>query len=94
MHSTSDGRGQKSRPAGFFNGYHRPGALYMGVVATDEVPHLKAVEVEWKFNSSIFNPLTWRILTTPQIFVKKVTVEALEINERYHIFYKDFLSKI
>ncbi|XP_023313050.1 pancreatic triacylglycerol lipase isoform X2 [Anoplophora glabripennis] len=81
MHSTSDGRGQKSRPAGFISGYHKPGALHVGVVATDEVPHLKAVEVEWKYNSSLFNPLTWRILTTPKIFINKVTVEALEINE-------------
>lgn len=82
MHSTSNGRGRKSQPAGYISGYHEPGALYMGVVATDQVPHLKSIEIEWKHNTSLFNPLTWRILTDPKIYVKKVIVEALETNER------------
>ncbi|KAJ8931802.1 hypothetical protein NQ314_015258 [Rhamnusium bicolor] len=82
MHSTSDGKGVKSNPVGFVSGYHEPGALYMGVVATDEIPHLKAVEIEWKYNSSLFNPLTWRMFSTPKIFLKKVTVEVLGIDER------------
>ncbi|CAH1990804.1 unnamed protein product [Acanthoscelides obtectus] len=82
MHSTSDGKGFKSEPAGFFSGFHEPGGIYMGVVATDEVSHLKAIEIEWKYNSSLFNPLTWRILSTPKIYLKKVTVESLELDQR------------
>ncbi|XP_056638643.1 pancreatic triacylglycerol lipase-like isoform X2 [Diorhabda carinulata] len=81
MHGTSDGRGSKTEPIGFISGFHEPGELYTGVVATDPVPHLKAIEIEWKYNSSLFNPLTWRILTTPKIFLKKITVEGMEIGE-------------
>lgn len=82
MHSTSDGKGQKSLPVGFVSGFHEPGGFFTGVVAAEEIPNLKAVEIEWRYNSSLFNPLTWRILTTPKIFLKKITVEALEIDER------------
>ncbi|CAG9862325.1 unnamed protein product [Phyllotreta striolata] len=81
MHSTSNGRGRKSTPVGFVSGFHEPGSLYMGVVATDSVPHLRAVEIEWRFNSSLFNPLTWRLWTQPQIYLKKITVESLENEE-------------
>lgn len=86
MHSTIDGKGKKTTPVGFVSGFYEPGASFISVVATDAVPHLKAVEIEWRYNSSLFNPLTWRILTTPKIFLKKVTVEALEINERYESY--------
>lgn len=82
MHSTSDGRGEKSLPVGFKSGFHQPGASYTAVVATDEVPDLKAVEIVWKYDSSFFNPLTWRLFNTPKVFIKKVTVDALELNKR------------
>lgn len=81
MHGTTDGRGHKTNPVGFVSGFHEPGGLYMAVVATDSVPHLRAVELEWRYNSSLFNPLTWRILATPRIYLKKITVEALENEE-------------
>lgn len=83
MHGTTDGRGHKTNPVGFVSGFHEPGGLYMAVVATDSVPHLRAVELEWRYNSSLFNPLTWRILATPRIYLKKITVEALENEERW-----------
>ncbi|KAJ8982425.1 hypothetical protein NQ317_007773 [Molorchus minor] len=89
MHSTSDGKGHKSNPVGFVNGYHEPGAVHMGVVAANEVRHLRAIEIEWKYDSSFFNPLTWRILSTPKIFIKKVIVEGLESNERITVCPKD-----
>lgn len=82
MHSTSDGKGVKSTTVGFRSGFHEPGASYTAVVATDEVPDLRAIEIEWKYNSSFFNPLTWRLLHTPKVFLKKVTVDALELNKR------------
>ncbi|CAG9760514.1 unnamed protein product [Ceutorhynchus assimilis] len=78
MHSTTDGSGFKTAPAGFVSGYYEPGGIYMKVVATDEVMDLKAVEVEWRFNSSLFNPLTWRFLSKPKIFLTKIIVWGLE----------------
>lgn len=82
MLSTSDGKGIRSDPVPFISGFHQPGAIMTGVVATSEVPRLKAVEVEFKYNTSVLNPLTWRFLNTPKIYLKKLTIESLELNER------------
>ncbi|XP_060530064.1 pancreatic triacylglycerol lipase-like [Cylas formicarius] len=85
MHSMSDGLGSKTAPVGFISGYYEPGAFYVGVVATDELRNLKAVEIEWRYNSSLFNPLTWRILVTPKIYLKKITVESLEARQSINV---------
>ncbi|CAG9819198.1 unnamed protein product [Phaedon cochleariae] len=82
MHSSEDGKGDKTGRVGFFTGYHRPGGGYTGVVATDGVTHMGAIEVEWKYETNLLNPLTYRILTSPRIYLRKVTVEALDIDER------------
>lgn len=89
MHSTTDGHGSKSSPVGFISGYYEPGGIYMQVVATDEIKNLKAVELEWKYNSSLFNPLTWRILDTPKIYLSKITVESLENQQRITVCPKE-----
>lgn len=62
-------------------GYHGPGSVHTAVVAADEVPAIKFVEVEWKYDSSMFNPLTWRIFASPRIFVTEVTVRVLETQQ-------------
>lgn len=86
MHSSTDGNGPKSERAPLNKGgYHEPGAVYKAVVPAEEVPHLKAIQVEWQYHSSVLNPLTWRLLAIPRVYVAKVIVEGLEINERYTI---------
>lgn len=62
-------------------GYHGPGSVHTAVIAADEVPQIKYVEVEWKYHSSMFNPLTWRIFASPRIFVTEVTVRVLETQQ-------------
>ncbi|RZC34310.1 inactive pancreatic lipase-related protein 1, partial [Asbolus verrucosus] len=82
MHSTTDGKGPKSNPVSLNNGgFHEPGKTYTAVVAASEVPRLRAVEVEWRYKSSVFNPLTWRILAVPKIYIDRITVEALKGRE-------------
>lgn len=86
MHSTTDGKGPKSNTVPLNSGgYHEPGQIYTAVIPTSEIPKLKAVEVEWRYKSSVFNPLTWRILAVPMIYIEKVTVDALEIRQRYFV---------
>lgn len=34
--------------------------------------------VFWEYQTSLFNPLTWRILSSPRIFISNVHVESLE----------------
>lgn len=94
MHSSTDGKGPKSNPAGFIGGYYEPGGLYRKVIATNELKQLKAVEVEWRYNSSLLNPLTWRLLTIPKIFLKKVTIQSLELGQSLTVCPKDKMPLI
>ncbi|KAF7274634.1 pancreatic triacylglycerol lipase-like [Rhynchophorus ferrugineus] len=89
MHNTIDGSAHKTSPVGFISGYYEPGEVYTRVVATDEIKHLRAVEIEWKYNSSLFNPLTWRLLTTPMIYLTDVVVETLETQQKITVCPKD-----
>ncbi|XP_050305094.1 pancreatic triacylglycerol lipase-like [Anthonomus grandis grandis] len=84
MHNTIDGQGAKTSEISFISGYYQPGGIYMKVVSAEEVK-LRAVEVRWRHNSSLFNPLTWRFLTTPKIYLTKITVESLENQQRITI---------
>lgn len=82
FHSTVTGEGLKTQKVALSqNRYHEPGVNYTAVVASDEIPLLKAVEVEWQYHSSMFNPLTWRILASPRLFVANVKVEGLEMKQ-------------
>ncbi|KAL1497835.1 hypothetical protein ABEB36_008724 [Hypothenemus hampei] len=89
LHSSSDGRGHKSAPVGFVSGFYVPGGFYVKVVATDEIKLIKAIELEWRYNSTLFNPLTWRFFSTPKIFLSKVTVESLESGQRLMVCPKE-----
>lgn len=84
MHSTRNGKGSHSgRVALNDGGYHGPGFKYRAVVPALPVSHLKTIEIEWNYQSSVLNPLTWRIIQSPRIFISKVTVETLEFKQRY-----------
>lgn len=90
MHSTSDGKGPNSgRIALNSGGYHAPGASYKAVVPGDEISILKSIEVEWKFHSNVFNPLTWRILETPKVHIANITVDVLETGKSLTVCPKD-----
>lgn len=82
VHSTIDRKGVKSKSTPLNSGgYHEPGKTYTAVVAADEVPNLKGVEVQWVHETSPWNPLTWRF-TVSKIYIDSVTIESLEINQR------------
>ncbi|XP_063932084.1 pancreatic lipase-related protein 2-like isoform X2 [Zophobas morio] len=90
MHSTTDGKGPKTISAPLNKGgYHEPGKIYTAIVPTDQISKLKAVEVEWQHQNSVFNPLTWRILAVPMIYVEFINIIALEIGESITVCPKD-----
>lgn len=83
MHNTTDKSGTRSsRVALNSGGYHEPGSTYTAVVAADGVFPLKSVEIEWVYQSNVFNPLSWRLLASPRLFVDKVEIQSLEKKER------------
>ncbi|XP_044272096.1 pancreatic triacylglycerol lipase isoform X1 [Tribolium madens] len=90
MHETTDGKGPKSHTVPLNKGgYHEPGKIYTAVVPTSEIKKIKAVEVEWRYQSSYLNPLTWRLLAVPKIYIEKITIDALEIRQSLTVCPKD-----
>ncbi|KAK5644378.1 hypothetical protein RI129_005678 [Pyrocoelia pectoralis] len=82
IHSTRDGQGPHSGEIPFNDGgYHGPGIQYRAVVSGHLLSHLKTVDVEWRYSSSVLNPLTWRLIKSPRIYVAKVKVEAMETTQ-------------
>uniref|UniRef100_A0A1Y1LZ02 Lipase domain-containing protein n=2 Tax=Photinus pyralis TaxID=7054 RepID=A0A1Y1LZ02_PHOPY len=82
IHSTRDGKGPHSGEV-ILNegGYHGPDLQYRAVVSGHLVSHLKTVDIEWRYRSSVINPLTWRLMRSPRIYVAKVQIEAMETRQ-------------
>lgn len=84
LHATSDGTGRtSSRIPLNEGGYHEPNITYTYVVPAQFGDYdIRAVEVELQYNSMVFNPLTWRLLTVPMMYVEQIDVVALETDKK------------
>ncbi|XP_065362734.1 pancreatic triacylglycerol lipase [Calliphora vicina] len=58
--------------------YFEPGYEYSSMVAGKDIKDPVYASVFWEYQTSLFNPLTWRILSSPRIFISNVHVESLE----------------
>ncbi|XP_076236592.1 pancreatic lipase-related protein 2 [Calliopsis andreniformis] len=58
--------------------YYEPGSIHTMVLAGDVVGKPEAVEISWEYQASVFNPLTWRLLHTPRVYIDSLTIESLE----------------
>lgn len=58
--------------------YFEPGYEYKALVAGFDVKDPVYASVFWDYQTSLFNPLTWRLLTSPRIFISYIIIESLE----------------
>ncbi|XP_053979275.1 pancreatic triacylglycerol lipase-like isoform X1 [Hylaeus volcanicus] len=58
--------------------YYEPGSTHVVVLAGEVVGKPEAVEISWEYQASVFNPLTWRLLHTPRVYVDSLVVDSLE----------------
>ncbi|XP_033196633.1 pancreatic triacylglycerol lipase [Bombus vancouverensis nearcticus] len=58
--------------------YYEPGSTHTVVLLGDVVGKLESVEISWEYRVSVFNPLTWRLLHTPRVYIDSLSVESLE----------------
>ncbi|KAH8245537.1 hypothetical protein KR032_011566 [Drosophila birchii] len=63
--------------------YFEPGYEYKALVAGRDVREPEYATVNWEYPTSILNPLTWRILSSPRIYLEYVLIEAMESSELY-----------
>lgn len=72
--------------------YYEPGSTHTVVLLGDVVGKLESVEISWEYRVSVFNPLTWRLLHTPRVYIDSLSVESLEAAHRYVSCYNDIPS--
>lgn len=58
--------------------YYEPGYEYTTVVPGRDVGTPRYAMLEWEYKANPLNPLTWRILSTPRVYVEYITIESLE----------------
>ncbi|XP_049866525.1 pancreatic lipase-related protein 2-like [Pectinophora gossypiella] len=61
--------------------YYRPGDVETKMVAVKDTgfPPLSVI-VEWKYESNLFNPITWRLLKSPSIYIDYLKLSSIEYN--------------
>ncbi|XP_012258087.2 pancreatic triacylglycerol lipase-like [Athalia rosae] len=57
--------------------YYEPGSTHTMVVPGEIVGKPTAAEVTWQYHTTL-NPLTWRLITRPRVYVDSVVVDGLE----------------
>lgn len=58
--------------------YYEPGSTHTIVLSGDIVGKPNSVEITWEYQTSVFNPLTWRLLHTPRAYIDSLTIKSLE----------------
>lgn len=60
--------------------YYEPGSVHKVVLPGDVIGKPESVEITWEYQTSVFNPLTWRLLHTPRAYIDSITVDNLEFS--------------
>ncbi|KAF4532040.1 hypothetical protein B566_EDAN015566 [Ephemera danica] len=61
--------------------FFEPGSKRRRVIPGARLGRLAAATVEWVYRSAMWNPLTWRLLATPQIYLDWVRIDVLETGQ-------------
>lgn len=75
-----NGKKTERMPLSSNSKYYEPGSTHTVVLPGDVVGDLAAVEISWEYQTSVFNPLTWRLLHTPRVYIDALSIENLESN--------------
>ncbi|XP_026328490.1 pancreatic triacylglycerol lipase-like [Hyposmocoma kahamanoa] len=61
--------------------YYKPGDIEHKMVPFKGTgyPPLSVI-VEWKYETNLFNPITWRLLKSPSVYVEQIKLSSIEYN--------------
>ncbi|XP_030380899.1 pancreatic triacylglycerol lipase [Scaptodrosophila lebanonensis] len=63
--------------------YFEPGFEYTSLVPGKDLRDPGYATVFWEYQTNFLNPLTWRILSSPRIYLEYILIESLESDETY-----------
>lgn len=58
--------------------YYEPGEQYTSVIPGTDVSIPKYATLNWEYKTNPLNPLTWRILASPRVYIDFIIVESME----------------
>uniref|UniRef100_A0A8D8P1W9 Inactive pancreatic lipase-related protein 1 n=1 Tax=Culex pipiens TaxID=7175 RepID=A0A8D8P1W9_CULPI len=64
---------------------YEPGQNYTRVLAGTSVGKPRKLSVSWEYNTSFLNPLTWRILTSPRVYIEYIVLQSLEYRTKIRL---------
>lgn len=62
--------------------YFEPGNVYTYMIGTKDLGSLHYAVLEWSYVTAYYNPLTWRILSQPLVYVNRIHIDSVEMQER------------
>ncbi|XP_055524137.1 pancreatic lipase-related protein 2-like isoform X2 [Wyeomyia smithii] len=73
-------RGERSEKMAFSteSELYEPGRNYTRVLPGGSVGKPRKLTVSWEYNTSFLNPLTWRILSSPRVYIEYIILQSLE----------------
>ncbi|XP_012288551.1 pancreatic triacylglycerol lipase [Orussus abietinus] len=74
----ASGRKTESMQLSANSRYYEPGSTHTVVLPGDPIGEPAAVEITWQYQTSVFNPLTWRLLHKPRVYIDFLTIDSLE----------------
>ncbi|KXJ72792.1 pancreatic lipase-related protein 2 [Aedes albopictus] len=64
---------------------YEPGRNYTRVLAGTSVGKPRRLTVSWEYNTSFLNPLTWRILNSPRVYIEYIILQSLEYRSKIRL---------
>lgn len=65
-------------PIAYRSRFYEPGFEYTAVAPGRDIGIPRHASLEWEYKANPLNPLTWRILSTPRVYIEYITIESLE----------------
>ncbi|XP_064104797.1 pancreatic triacylglycerol lipase-like isoform X3 [Macrobrachium nipponense] len=63
--------------------FFEPGNVYTFMIGTPDLGEIKWALLEWTYVTALYNPLTWRFLSQPSVYVNRIIIDSIEMQQRY-----------
>lgn len=83
IHSTHSALPTEKIPFTSIPTHYEPGLNYTSITPGSDVGIPKYATLNWEYKTSLLNPLTWRILSAPRVYIDYIIVESMEHKSRY-----------
>ncbi|XP_068209497.1 pancreatic triacylglycerol lipase-like isoform X3 [Palaemon carinicauda] len=66
--------------------FFEPGNVYTFMIGTIDLGEIKWALLEWTYVTALYNPLTWRLLSQPSVYVNRIIIDSIEMQQSRYEF--------